>query len=388
MTNDRAACARVKLGDVAINSTAATKDYKSDGYTRYIIGKHIPEDGRVNTSNPVGDAEFGSRIRTMVKAGDVICTTRGPKLKVAVATFGCLSAHTNFILRPKDPTTLLPGILEAVVRSDGFQDHLRKHFRGSTNLFVNWSDAAKYEFWLPPIEEQRRLSALLEAAHAASEAATAGESRAREVAAAHVQHSFTSLRESHAEILATTVLRRLTVGIVVRPTDWYTDSRHGVPALRSLNVSPGALVMDDLVRITQQGHAAHEKSQLRSGDVVVVRTGRPGEAAVIPANMGSLNCIDLIVTTPNDELDPHYFALFLNSSFGKRAFSAGATGTAQQHFNVSAFNRLRLPLPPRGVQESLVADISAMRNSTIRLAQRARSARQIGRAVFYDMVAR
>lgn len=154
---------RVTLGDVAINSTAATKDHVSDGYTRYIIGKHIPEDGRVTSWNPVGDAEFGSRIRTMVQAGDVICTTRGPKLKVAVADFDCLSAHTNFILRPKSPTTFLPAILEAVVRSDGFQDHLRKHFRGSTNLFVNWSDAAQYEFALPPLEEQRRMATVLRA---------------------------------------------------------------------------------------------------------------------------------------------------------------------------------------------------------------------------------
>jgi type I restriction enzyme S subunit len=156
---------RVTLGEVAINSTVATKDYEADGYTRYIIGKHIPEDGgRVTSWNPVGDAEFGSRIRTIVRAGDVICTTRGPKLKVAVAGFACLSAHTNFILRPKDSTTLLPGILDAVVRSEGFQEHLRKHFRGSTNLFVNWSDAARYELSLPPMEEQRRIAALL-AAH-------------------------------------------------------------------------------------------------------------------------------------------------------------------------------------------------------------------------------
>lgn len=93
---------RVKLGDVVTDSTAATKDYEADGFSRYIIGKHIPEDGRISEWSPVGDGDFGSRIRTIVRAGDVICTTRGPKLRVAVATFDCLSAHTNFILRPLD----------------------------------------------------------------------------------------------------------------------------------------------------------------------------------------------------------------------------------------------------------------------------------------------
>lgn len=67
----------VKFADVIINSTKATKDYEADGFTRYIIGKHIPQDGRITEWNPVGDGEFGLRIRTKVSAGDVICTTRG-----------------------------------------------------------------------------------------------------------------------------------------------------------------------------------------------------------------------------------------------------------------------------------------------------------------------
>lgn len=36
---------RVMLGDVVLNSTVATRDYEADGFAKYIIGKHIPEDG-------------------------------------------------------------------------------------------------------------------------------------------------------------------------------------------------------------------------------------------------------------------------------------------------------------------------------------------------------
>jgi hypothetical protein len=94
---------RVALGEVADNSTAATKDPFGDGYTRYVIGKHIPTDSsKITTWNEVGDGEFGSRIRTMFRAGDIICTTRGPNLRVAVPDFDGLCAHTNFILRTKD----------------------------------------------------------------------------------------------------------------------------------------------------------------------------------------------------------------------------------------------------------------------------------------------
>src|SRR5438094_4314246 len=79
---------RVRLGDVAVNSTDVSIATEAEGYERYIIGKHIPADShRVNSWNQVGDGEFGPRIRTIFRPGDVICTTRGPNLRVVTVDF-------------------------------------------------------------------------------------------------------------------------------------------------------------------------------------------------------------------------------------------------------------------------------------------------------------
>jgi type I restriction enzyme S subunit len=150
-----------------------------------------------------------------------------------------------------------------------------------------------------------------------------------------------------------TLVERITVGIVVKPADLYVKQGTGVPALRSLNVAPGRLVMEDVVHISHDGHSAHEKSQLSAGDVVIVRSGRPGDAAVIPSGIGELNCIDLIICGKSDILDPEYLCALLNSRFGRHQFSAGTAGTAQQHFNVGAFKRFRVPV---ATQESAVND--------------------------------
>lgn len=387
MTERKRGWKRVKFGEV-VRLVKSKADPETSGLERYVAGEHMDTDDlRIRRWGQIGDGYIGPAFHMRFKPGQVLYGSRRTYLrKVAVADFEGICANTTFVLESADPTKLLPEFLPFVMQTEAFHEHSKRESKGSVNPYVNFSDLAWYEFALPPLEEQRRIAALLKTARAAREAASAAESAARGVAGAHVQRVLTSFREAHPETLATTVLDRLTVGIVVKPADWYTDSAQGVPALRSLNVSPGALVLDDLVRITREGHAAHEKSQLRSGDVVVVRTGRPGEAAVIPASTGPLNCIDLIVTTPSDKLDPHYFALVLNSSFGKRIFSAGATGTAQQHFNVGAFKRLRLPLPPRDVQESLVADASAIRNAAASLGLRARNTQEIGRMVLRDMV--
>ena len=76
-------------------------------------------------------------------------------------------------------------------------------------------------------------------------------------------------------------LAQVTVGIVVTPAAWYVGEG-GVPALRGLDIRPGRVDDDDLVQISHAGHAEHLKSRLQAGDVVVVRTGQAGAAAVVP----------------------------------------------------------------------------------------------------------
>ncbi len=40
----------------------------------------------------------------------------------------------------------------------------------------------------------------------------------------------------------------MTVGVVVKPTQYYTEDTSGIPALRGLNVKPGGFDLNDLVR--------------------------------------------------------------------------------------------------------------------------------------------
>jgi type I restriction enzyme S subunit len=41
------------------------------------------------------------------------------------------------------------------------------------------------------------------------------------------------------------------------------------------------------------------KTRVKAGDVVLVRTGQPGTAAVIPEELDGVNAIDLLITTPS-----------------------------------------------------------------------------------------
>ncbi|TVT61909.1 restriction endonuclease subunit S [Amycolatopsis rhizosphaerae] len=144
----------------------------------------------------------------------------------------------------------------------------------------------------------------------------------------------------------------VTVGIVVQPSRWYVDA--GVPALRGVNVKRGSISLADLVNISEEGHAAHRKSQLRSGDVVVVRTGQAGAAAKIPDELDGANAIDILIVRPGEGIDPDFLVWYLNSPLAASRIEHGSVGALQGHFNVSALRELPLPNTPLAEQQRIV----------------------------------
>ena len=83
--------------------------------------------------------------------------------KVAVAEFDGICANTTLVLEPKDGS-LLPELLPFIMQSESFTEFSVKNSKGSVNPYINWSDLARYEFPLPPLDEQRRIAEILWAA--------------------------------------------------------------------------------------------------------------------------------------------------------------------------------------------------------------------------------
>lgn len=184
------------------------------------------------------------------------------------------------------------------------------------------------------IAKKRRLAALVEARF----------SRAVET---EVEH----LVEEHGTI----PLKRLTavtVGIVIQPSRWYVEEG-GVAALRGVNISPGHLDLNELVRISEEGHRTNTKSRLHEGDLVVVRTGDAGAAVVVPPFLDGANCIDLLVIRKSPDLDSEFLRFVLNSGWSKRQITRGSVGTIQSHFNVESLRELPVPYVPLDVQRNL-----------------------------------
>lgn len=173
---------------------------------------------------------------------------------------------------------------------------------------------------------------------------------------------------------------RVTVGHVGKMADEYVE--RGVPFLRSQNVRPFVIERSGMLQISETFHLRLRKSALRAGDVAVVRTGYPGTAAVIPADLDGSNCADLVVITPSKMINGHLLAAIFNSVWGKSAVSSQLVGSAQQHFNVGSAKSLRVRIPERDVQDKIASVICALNDLIENNRQRVEVLEETARTIY------
>ncbi|MFI1487655.1 restriction endonuclease subunit S [Streptomyces sp. NPDC020747] len=149
----------------------------------------------------------------------------------------------------------------------------------------------------------------------------------------------------------------ITVGHVGSMASEYTGQ--GIPFLRSKNVRPGRLNFSDLAFIGDSFHQRLKKSQLRANDIVIVRTGTPGAAALIPEELGPANCSDIIIARPSESVNPRFLCYAINATAGSFV-AAHTVGAVQQHFNIGSAQKLQILIPSRAEQHSISGVLGAL----------------------------
>ena len=222
---------------------------------------------------------------------------------------------------------------------------------------------------VPPLPEQKRIVAILDEAFSGiTQAVTNAErnlANARELFESYLNSIFAQKGEGWIEKKLNDFCYQITVGHVGSMASKYIAQ--GIPFLRSQNIQPFRIVLENVKYIDNDFHSSLQKSSLCPRDVVIVRTGYPGTTAVIPPSLPVANCSDLVIARPKEILNPYYLAIFMNSVYGKKKVSGNLVGTAQKHFNVSAAKNIDMTLPPIEKQGTIVSNVERFQKKTQRL---------------------
>jgi len=347
----------VAFGDVVQLSKERSSNPEADGYERYIGLEHIdPGELRVRRWGEIAD---GVTFTNIFKPGQVLFgKRRAYQRKVAVADFSGVCSGDIYVLEPKGDA-LLPELLPFICQTDAFFEHAVGTSAGSLSPRTNWKSLARFEFALPPIEEQRRLSLVLTAAQACLNATD------------DLVNSLDAVHESHLAAVIESLSRRakeIDLGEVA-------DVRYGLtvnqqrrkasntaPYLRVANVGRGVLILDEVKDIGKL--SGDESHVLRDGDVLIVEghanPDEIGRAAVWCGEIpGAMHQNHIIRARCGPKLDSRYLLAVINSPHGRRYFRSRAKSSSGLNtINSSVVKGFRIPLPSVEHQRELASRCS------------------------------
>ena len=246
-----------------------------------------------------------------------------------------------------------------------------KKGKGGAQPNISQEIIKTHEIPLPPLPEQHRIVSRIESLFAkldeAKEKAQAVVDGFELRKSAILHKAFTGelterWRKEHGVGLESwkrctvgSVCNDVKVGIVIKPSQYYTDKNEGTPAFRSANVREYRIDDFDWVYLNEDGMVNNKRSIVHTGDVLVVRSGNPGTACVVSEKFDGYNAIDILIAVPNQELIlPNYLCLFTNSPLGKQSVTEGKRGMALVHFNVKGYSKVQLNVPPISEQEKII----------------------------------
>ena len=314
------------------------KDLKNNTVEQYIDPNNYPQSCLVNEK-------------------DLIYTRTGQIGLVFMGRFGIL--HNNsFRIVPDE--SLLREYLFLFLQSDRFKEKIVKLSSRAAQPDITHKLFKEQMIFVPPLSEQKRIVSIVDEAFEAIDIAIDNTKQnltnARELFDSYLNAIFTQKNDGWEEKKLEDICREITVGHVGSMASKYKES--GIPFLRSQNILPFKVKLDNVVFIDDVFHPALKKSQLRPGDLAIVRTGYPGTAAVIPKELEMVNCSDLVIVKPDDNINPHYLCLFFNSVFGKSLVGSRLVGAAQKHFNITTAKKVLIPFPCLIEQDELVAKMN------------------------------
>ncbi|NTW53905.1 MAG: hypothetical protein HGB15_03905 [Chlorobaculum sp.] len=133
-------------------------------------------------------------------------------------------------------------------------------------------------------------------------------------------------------------------GIFDIKADTYTET--GVPFVRISNLRSGLIDDSEIVHISEDVHAAENKTALKFGDLVLSKTAYPAASFVnLPRCNVSQDTIAVRLSSSGQQkINTAYLTAFLNTRYGLVLLDRQFQGNVQMHLSLSDGEKIKIPL--------------------------------------------
>jgi type I restriction enzyme S subunit len=229
-----------------------------------------------------------------------------------------------------------------------------------------------YPIPIPPLGDQQRIVAKLDAAFAAIATARANAeqniSSAREVFESHLQSIFANRIAGWIERPLASLCdprRGITYGVIKLGA----ETPGGVPCLRTSNVRWLRIETDGMKRIAPALSAQYSRTILKGTEVLVNVRGTLGGVAPVTPEMAGWNVSREVAVVPVDtsRVDPTFLSYLLGSGVSQDWLGGVKKGATYVGINLEDLRLLPVNAPPVDEQLEVVRHLRAMDQETERL---------------------
>jgi len=350
---------KVAFGDVVRNVDESVRDPQNSGLERYVGLEHIdPESLHIQRWGLISE---GTSFTRRFRKGQVLFgKRRAYQRKIAIAEFDGLCSSDILVFEPKDDR-LLPELLPFICQSDGFFEHALDTSAGSLSPRTKFKELARYEFPLPPLDEQRRIAEILWAADETIQGFVT------------VLNNLGDLQNSARE----TIFYKS--GYKSKPIKELASIRYGlgqppslkedgVRMIRATDISKGEINESRIIRVDLNEVPNGRAILLDDGDIIIVRSGAyTGDSAMITREfVGSIAGYDLLIHPNPQKIIPYFLAEFLlHKRTVEKIIKPLSIRSAQPHLNVNDVGNIDISIPDFENQEFFTSKLSNIHKQII-----------------------
>jgi type I restriction enzyme S subunit len=337
----------------------------------FINAGHLTDSGiDFSDMNYIPKERFEILKKGKIRKEDILFCLRGSLGKVASVENLDEGVIASSLVIVRSGSLVLNKFLLSYFKSNLCSQMIEQFRNGAAQPNLSAASLKKFYCPLPPLDEQKRIVAILDEAFEGIDQAIRNTEKnlanARELFDSYLNFKLLPVASGHL------------IQTLASITDLIVDCEHktaptqeiGIPSIRTPNIGKGYLIFDNVNRVSEETYELWTKrAKPISGDLILAREAPAGNVGIIP--QGERVCLGqrtVLIRPKKNRIDSQFLAFLLLHPLIQKRLLAKSTGATVQHVNMKDIRELKLSeLPSIKTQQKLTKELEDLRSQGDRL---------------------